>query len=106
MERRQDVRPALERRGMADAGRADVSRRVLAAWDAFLEQAAQVDLDRPSRLPGWRAQEICVHLGCWPENTALADLIASARAGGVGTPPEVDAVNARVVAAHRDASRE
>ena len=79
---------------------------VLEAWDAFLEQAEAVDLDRRSRLPGWRAQEICVHLGCWHENTALADLIASARDGGTGTPPDVDAVNARVTAAHRDASRE
>jgi hypothetical protein len=46
-----------------------------------------------------------VHLGCWDDHTALADLIASARDGGAGTPPEVDAVNARVTAAHREASR-
>jgi uncharacterized protein (TIGR03083 family) len=91
---------------MADAGRDEVGARVLAAWDAFLEQAAEVDLTRASRLPGWRAQEICVHLGLWPENTAMADLIASARSGGTGTPPDVDAVNARVTAAHRDASRD
>ena len=65
-----------------------------------------VDLDRPSRLPGWRAHEIAVHLGCWDDHTALADLIASARSGGAGTPPEVDAVNARVTAAHRNASRD
>ena len=47
-----------------------------------------------------------MHLGCWPDHTALADLIASARAGGTGAPPDVDAVNARVTAAHRDASRD
>lgn len=92
--------------GMADAGRAEVGRMVLAAWDAFIEQAEHVELNSASRLPGWRAREICLHLGCWPENTAMSDLIASARAGGAGTPPDVDAVNARVVAAHRDASRE
>jgi uncharacterized protein (TIGR03083 family) len=92
--------------GMADAGRERVAPMVLGAWDAFLEQAAEVDLDRPSRLPGWRAHEICVHLGCWDDHTAVADLIASARAGGTGTPPDPDAVNARVTAAHRDASRE
>jgi uncharacterized protein (TIGR03083 family) len=91
---------------MADAGRDQVGTMVLGAWDAFLEQAASVDLSRPSRLGGWRAQEICVHLGCWDDHTAMADLIASARAGGTGTPPDVDAVNARVTAAHRDASRE
>ena len=79
---------------------------VLGAWDAFLAQAETVDLEHPSRLPGWRAHEICVHLGCWDDHQALADLIASARSGGSGTPPDVDAVNARVTAAHRNASRE
>jgi uncharacterized protein (TIGR03083 family) len=92
--------------GMANAGREQVGSMVLEAWDAFLAQAEAVDLTRPSRLDGWRAQEICVHLGCWDDHTAMADLIASARAGGAGTPPDVDAVNARVTAAHRDASRE
>jgi uncharacterized protein (TIGR03083 family) len=90
---------------MTDAGRDEVGRLVLAAWDAFLEQAAGVDLARPTRLPGWRAQEVCVHLGVWPEHDALADLVASARAGGTGAPPDVDAVNARVTAAHRQAPR-
>jgi uncharacterized protein (TIGR03083 family) len=91
---------------MADAGRDEVAGRVLGAWDAFIQRAETVDLTRPSRLRGWRAQEICVHLGCWEDHTAMADLIASARAGGAGTPPDVDAVNARVTSAHRNASRE
>ena len=91
---------------MADAGRDEVSGMVLGAWDAFLTQSEAVDLDAPSRLRGWRAHEICVHLGCWDDHMAMADLIASARNGGAGTPPDVDAVNARVTAAHRDASRD
>jgi uncharacterized protein (TIGR03083 family) len=91
---------------MADAGRERVGAMVLGAWDAFIAQAESVDLSRSSRLDGWRAHEICVHLGCWDDHTAMADLIASARAGGSGTPPDVDAVNARVTAAHRNASRE
>src|SRR5690349_9376004 len=91
---------------MADAGRDTIGRMVLGAWDAFISEAESVDLSRSSRLAGWRAQEICVHLGCWDDHTAMADLIASARAGSTGTPPDVDAVNARVTAAHRDASRE
>ncbi|WP_456599164.1 maleylpyruvate isomerase N-terminal domain-containing protein [Blastococcus sp. SYSU DS0616] len=91
--------------GMAEAGRDAVAGMVLDAWDAFLAQAESVDLDRRSRLPGWRAHEICVHLGCWDDHTALPDLIASARTGGAGTPPDPDAVNARVTAAHRDTSR-
>ncbi|MGY1603518.1 maleylpyruvate isomerase N-terminal domain-containing protein [Geodermatophilus sp. SYSU D00815] len=94
------------RRGMAGAGRERVAALVLPAWDAFLAQAEAADLDRRSRLPGWRVHEICVHLGCWPDHTAVADLVASARAGGSGEEPDVDAVNARVTAAHRDAPRE
>src|SRR3954464_7701816 len=89
---------------MAAAGRDEVGRRVLGAWDAFLGQAAEVDLTRGTRLPGWRAQEVCVHLGAWPDRTALAGLVADARAGGTGTPADPDAANARVTAAHRDAS--
>ncbi len=92
--------------GMADAGRTEVGGMVLGAWDAFIAQAEAVDLDRPTRLPGWRAHEVCVHLGCWDDHTALADLIASARAGGAGRPPDVDGTNARVTAAHSDAPRE
>src|SRR3954465_1711825 len=92
--------------GMADAGRKKVAEMVLGAWDAFLVQAEAVDLERKTRLPGWRVREICVHLGSWPDHTAMADLIASAKAGGTGEPPDVDAVNARVTAAHRAASRE
>ena len=93
-------------RGLADAGREIVGPMVLEAWDTFCERAAAVDLTRSSRLPGWRAQEICVHLGCWDDHTALPDLIASARTGGHGARPDPDAVNARVTAAHRDAPRE
>lgn len=97
---------ALRTHGMADAGRDEVAGMVLPAWDAFLAQVAAVDLDRPTRLPGWRVQEIAVHLGCWPDHEALAGFIADARAGGTGTPPDVDGVNARITAAHRNASRD
>jgi uncharacterized protein (TIGR03083 family) len=92
-------------RGMADAGRDVVGPMVLGAWDAFLDQAAAVDLGRATRLPGWRAQEVCVHLGAWPDRAALAGLVADARAGGTGEPADPDASNARVTAAHRDADR-
>jgi uncharacterized protein (TIGR03083 family) len=91
---------------MADAGRDEVGRLVLGAWDAFLDQAAAVDLQRDTRLPGWRVQEVCVHLGVWPDHAALAGLAADARSGGTGEPPDPDLVNARVTAAHRDAGRE
>src|SRR5689334_21279717 len=92
--------------GMADAGRDEIAGLVLPAWDAFLAQVEGADLGRRTRLPGWRVQEVAVHLGVWPEHAALADLVASAEAGGTGAPADVDAVNARVTEAHRDASRE
>jgi uncharacterized protein (TIGR03083 family) len=91
--------------GMADAGRDEVGRLVLGAWDAFLAQAAEVDLQRGTRLPGWRAQEVCVHLGVWPDHAALAGLVTAARSGGTGESPDPDPVNARVTAAHREAPR-
>src|SRR3982751_4884355 len=78
---------------MTDAGRDEVGRMVLHAWDAFLEQAAAVDLQRDTRLPGWRAQDVCVHLGVWPDHAALAGLAADARSGGTGSaggPPAAD----------------
>jgi len=81
-----------------------VSALVLSSWDAFLTVAQSADLDRPTRLPGWRGHEICVHLGVWDDYDALDGLLASARAGG-GTTPDVDAANARVTSAHRGAPR-
>jgi uncharacterized protein (TIGR03083 family) len=95
-----------EHHGMADAGRDEGGRLVLGAWAAFLDQAAAVDLQRDTRLPGWRAQEVCVHLGVWPDHAALAGLAADARSGGTGEAPDPDLVNARVTAAHRDATRD
>jgi len=92
--------------GLADAGRDEIGRMVLSAWDAFLDEATAVDLQRGTRLRGWRAQEVCVHLGVWPDHAALADLVADARAGGTGRPADPDPVNARVTAAHRDAGRD
>ena len=49
---------------------------------------------------------MCTHLGVWDDYDAVAGLVASARAGGQGGTPDVDAANARVIAAHRHAPRE
>jgi uncharacterized protein (TIGR03083 family) len=91
---------------MADAGRDEIAGLVLPAWDAFLASVEALDLHARTRLPGWRVQEVAVHLGVWDDHAALADLVASARSGAGGSPPDPDAVNARVTAAHRDATRE
>jgi uncharacterized protein (TIGR03083 family) len=91
-------------RGLASAGRDSVRDLVLGAWDAFLSVARTADLHAETRLPGWRAQEICVHLGVWDDYSALDGLVASAQAGG-GPAPDVDAANECVTRAHRAAPR-
>ena len=91
--------------GITRAGRDEVRPIVLAAWDAFLGVVQSADLQRRTRLPGWRGQEVCVHLGVWDDYAALDDLVAAARAGGSGPVPDVDAANARVTQAHQAAPR-
>ena len=43
--------------GMADAGREQVGRMVLEAWDAFISEAESVDLGRSSRLGDFRVSQ-------------------------------------------------
>ena len=92
--------------GMASRGRDVVGPLVLEAWDAFVDSAAATDLDRPSRLPGWRGHEVCVHLGSWPDYRAFEGMVRSARAGGVGPAPDADAANDEVTRRHRLADRD
>lgn len=90
-------------------GRAAIRERVVRAWDDFLRVADGVDMAAGSRLPGWRAQEICVHLGAWPEHQPVNGVLAAARQVLEGTPPgpppDPDEVNSGVVSRHRDATR-
>lgn len=85
-------------------GSAHLRDRVLAGWDGFRALAARLDLAAPSRLPGWTRHDVCVHLADWPDAPVLDGLLAQARTGPVPRP-DTDAVNAAVVAAHRDAGR-
>jgi Mycothiol maleylpyruvate isomerase N-terminal domain len=93
------------RAGLASLPLGDQGDRVLASWDGFLSAADDVDLDRPSRLPGWTGHDVLVHLGDWPGVVTLDTLLAEARSGRVASPYNPDTVNAAVVAAHRDLSR-
>src|SRR3954452_2660435 len=95
----------MTQRGLSGAGRDVVGPLVLGAWDAFLRVARSTDLQRRTRLPGWRGQEVCVHLGVWDDYAALDGLVAAARGGGTSPVPDVDAANAAVTSAHRAAPR-
>ena len=91
-------------RGLADLPAAELGPPVLEAWDAFLALAAEVDLDAPTRLPGWRAHEVLVHLGVWDDHHPVDDLLASK---GTSTSAHLDAdrANAALVSAHATAGR-
>ncbi len=65
------VQPAEGERGLASWEAGDLSELLLPAWDDFLDLAASLDLDEPSRLTGWTARAICVHLGTWPGSRSL-----------------------------------
>ena len=92
--------------GLADTPPAQLGQSVLAAWDSFLDLVARTDLERPSRLQGMSGRDVLVHLGSWPDNSVVDSLLASARAGAVGTSTSLDETSARLLASHRDATTE
>ncbi len=95
-----------QQQGLASVGRGVVAPMVMSAWDAFIDLAEQVDLEAGTRLPGWRAHEVCVHLGAWENYVAVQGIIASAGGAGSSTPPDPDEANERITRQERDASRE
>jgi uncharacterized protein (TIGR03083 family) len=97
---------ALQDRGLASTGRDNVLSLLVSAWDDFIDLASEVDLTSRTRLPGWRAKDVCIHLGVWEGYRALDLLIGSAREGGTGPVPDADASNAAIIAAHQDATRD
>lgn len=101
---RPPLRPEPAARGLASIDPEDVADLVGTAWGAMGELAGRLDLDVPSRLPGWTVRDVLVHLGSWPEHTRFDQLVDDVRLGREPEPDDVDARNALVVAAHRDAA--
>jgi uncharacterized protein (TIGR03083 family) len=95
--------------GVIEHPRGEIRDRVVGAWDEFLRIARDVDLDAPSRLPGWRAYEICVHLGSWDDYQPIKGVLSAARDAKRGKipdrPPDLDTGAAIVIEAHPNASR-
>ena len=75
---RTPVVPADDECGLASWEPADLAALVLPAWDDFIDLAGSVDLDAPSRVPGWTARAVCVHLGSWPGSRSLQQMVAEA----------------------------
>ena len=109
------VVPSDDERGLASWEPADVAGLLLPAWDDFLEIAAEVDLDGPTRLDGWTARAVCVHLGSWPGSRSFHRMRDEAEADDVADDPDwsdhrsatfdQDAHNEAVVAARGLAPR-
>lgn len=77
------VVPTDDERGLASWEPADLAELVLPAWDEFAEIAAVVDLDAASRVRGWSARDVCIHLGSWPGSRTLERMRDEAQAGDV-----------------------
>ena len=65
------VAPTGDECGLASWEPTDLAGLLLPAWDEFADIAAVVDLDAPSRVRGWTARDVCIHLGSWPGSRTL-----------------------------------
>ena len=100
------LRPHPGELGLASWNPQDLAPLLSAAWDGFISLASDADLDAPTRLRGWRVLDVLVHVGLWEDEVdRLQALEQQARGDLVASADDVDARNARVVAAHHDATR-
>lgn len=104
------VVPSDGERGLASWEPADLAALVLPAWDAFIAVASDTDLASDSRLDGWQARDVCIHLGSWPGSRSLQRMLDEARHeqpdGWRDRTFDQDSHNEAVIEAHRDASRD
>lgn len=92
--------------GLASSDLAGIGERVAAAWDEFVELAADAPYEAPTRLPGWTVREALLHLGAWDDNHPLVAALASAQDGGAGTATHPDDDNRRLIETHLHATRD
>lgn len=102
---RPPLAPSPGERGLASHQPSQVAELLDPAWASLERTAEHVDLDAATRLPGWAARQVLVHLGSWDEGHR-ADRVAEARGAVIRPAQDADARNARLIAAHHDASRE
>lgn len=98
--------PQPGERGLASAHPAEVAALLDGAWAGLLDLAAVVHLDAPSRLEGWTARDVLVHLGSWDGGSGMARQVDDARTGRVTAADDGRASTTALLAEHHDASRE
>lgn len=77
--------PSPGETGLASWEPSDLRALVLPAWDDFLSIATELDLDGPTRVHGWTARDVCVHLGSWPGTRSLDRLRGEAERDELAT---------------------
>lgn len=80
--------PSDDERGLASWEAADLADLVLPAWEEFIALARNVDLDAPTRLRGWTARSVFVHLGSWTGSRSLERMRAEASRNAAGDDPD------------------
>lgn len=97
--------PESRSRGLASAPTEELADLFAGAWDAIIDLADRVTINRASRLAGWTVHDVLVHLGSWEEHPTFASLLDDATNNRMHDVDDSDARNALVVAAHHDATR-
>lgn len=107
--------PSAGELGLASWESSDLASLVLPAWDEFLSLVAEVEMDSPTRLHGWTARDVCVHLGSWPGSRSFHRMLAEAEADDLAGSADwsdhrtatfdQEAHNEAVLAARRGAPR-
>lgn len=77
------VVPSADERGLASWEPGDLAGLLLPAWDEFVDLATDIDLDAPTRLHGWTARAVFVHLGSWPGSRSFQRMRDEAERGEV-----------------------
>ena len=93
------LQPDPGERGLVSREITETVTRSLLAWDLFIEAAEQADLAGPSRSRRKRGLDIVLPLGVWPETRSLADVLDDAAAERYDEPVDLEAAEARTLAA-------
>jgi uncharacterized protein (TIGR03083 family) len=97
--------------GLASWEPRDLAAVVVPAWDAFVVMATELDLDGPTRLDGWDARDVCIHLGSWPGSRSFHRMCEEAERDDLSlfedrsATFDQDSHNDAVIESRRDASR-
>jgi hypothetical protein len=92
-------------KGLLTGAPEQLAQRTIRAWELFVDVAATVDLDGPTRSRQRSAREMVIALGTWPDSRGIPGLLADAHAGATSTESMKESAR-RLAEAHADAPDE